>query len=122
MARENLLTGVGFGNYERAYAEYSLLNWPIALGHAHNYYINILAEVGVIGAMAYLLFWVVIFIQVIRILRHSEWPQRGMALGLVAAWTAISVHHATDKLYVNNMFIYFGVMLGLQQVLDIRSD
>lgn len=122
MARENLWTGVGFGNYERAYADYSLLNWSIALGHAHNYYINILAEVGVIGALAYVLLWVAIFIQVIRILKHNEWPQRGMALGLVAAWTAISVHHAVDKLYVNNMFIYFGVMLGLQQILDVRND
>jgi len=44
------------------------------------------------------------------------------ALGLLAAWTAISVHHVVDKLYVNNMFIYFGVMLGLQQVLDKQND
>ncbi len=122
MATENLWTGVGFGNYERAYADYALLNWPIALGHAHNYYINVLAEVGAVGAVAYVLLWVIIFVQVIRILRRSEWPQRGLALGLMAAWTAISVHHAFDKLYVNNMFIYFGVMLGLQQILDIQND
>jgi len=122
MARENLLTGVGFGNYDRAYEEFAALNWPIALGHAHNYYINLLAEVGVIGTVAYLLLWAAIFIQVVRILKHSDWPQRGIALGLLAAWTAISVHHMVDKLYVNNMFIYFGVMLGLQQILDVRDD
>jgi putative inorganic carbon (HCO3(-)) transporter len=122
MARENLATGVGFGNYERAYPDYALMNWPFALGHAHNYYINLLAEVGVVGTLAYLLLWAVIFIQAIRILRHSNWPVRGIALGLIAAWTAITVHHAVDKLYVNNMFIYFGVMLGLQQVLDIQND
>jgi O-antigen ligase len=122
MARENLITGVGFGNYERAYEEFALQNWPIALGHAHNYYINLLAEVGVVGTIAYLFLWVVIFLQTLRILRRSDWPQRGIALGLLAAWTAISIHHVVDKLYVNNMFIYFGVMLGLQQVLDKRND
>jgi len=122
MARENLVAGVGFGNYDRAYEEFALLNWPIALGHAHNYYINLLAEVGIIGTIAYLFLWTVIFLQALRILRKGDWPQRGIALGLLAAWTAISVHHVVDKLYVNNMFIYFGVMLGLQQVLGKQND
>lgn len=122
MARDNLWTGVGFGNYEPAYPDYALLNWPIPLGHAHNYYINLLAEVGVIGAIGYLLFWAVVFLQVIRILRTKDWNKRGMALGLLAAWTALSVHHLVDKLYVNNMFIFIGVMLGFQQVLDIQDD
>jgi O-antigen ligase len=122
MAKENLVTGVGFGNYDRAYEDFALLNWPFALGHAHNYYINLLAEVGVIGLVAYLLLWTVIFVQSIRILQRVDWPQRGIALGLLAAWTAITIHHFVDKLYVNNMFIFFGVMLGLQQVLDKLDD
>jgi O-antigen ligase len=122
IARENLWSGVGFGNYGRAYGDFALLNWPFPLGHAHNYYINIVAEVGVAGLLAYLVFWGAVFVQVIRILKSSDWPRRGMALGLLAAWTAITVHHLVDKLYVNNMFIFFGVMLGLQQILDINND
>jgi O-antigen ligase len=122
MARENLWSGVGFGNYGRAYGDFALLNWPFPLGHAHNYYINIVAEAGVAGLLVYLIFWGAVFVQVIRILGSSDWPRRGMALGLLAAWTAITVHHLVDKLYVNNMFIFFGVMLGLQQILDINSD
>ncbi len=122
IARENLWSGVGFGNYGRAYGDFALLNWPFPLGHAHNYYINIVAEVGVAGLLAYIVFWGAVFVQVIRILKSSDWPRRGMALGLLAAWTAITVHHLVDKLYVNNMFIFFGVMLGLQQILDINND
>lgn len=122
MARENLWSGVGFGGYERAYENYALLNWPFPLGHAHNYYINLLAEVGTPGTAAYLLLWGVIFIQVIGLLRTRDWEKRGIALGLLAAWTSLSIHHLVDKLYVNNMFIYFGVMLGLQQVLDRQND
>ena len=122
MARDNLWLGVGFGNYEPAYGEYALLNWPYPLGHAHNYYLNILAETGILGTLAYLLFWAAVFVQLIRLLRKLSWPQRGIALGLLAAWTALAAHNLVDKLYVNNLFIFMGVMLGLQQLLDISDD
>jgi putative inorganic carbon (hco3(-)) transporter len=117
MAADRPWLGVGFGNYEPAYPDYALINWPYALGHAHNYYLNILAEVGALGAAAYVVLWVAIFWQVIRLSGRLDWPRRGLALGLLAAWTALSVHHLVDKLYVNNLYIYMGVMLGLQQLL-----
>src|SRR5262249_41755600 len=44
MAADNPWVGVGFGAYEIAYPRYALMNWPNALGHAHNFYINMLAE------------------------------------------------------------------------------
>jgi putative inorganic carbon (hco3(-)) transporter len=61
-AAENMIVdrpyaGVGFGNYGAAYEQYRALNWPIALGHAHNYYLNIFAETGVFGLLAYLAMW-----------------------------------------------------------------
>ena len=119
MAQENLWLGVGFGNYEPAYADYALLNWPYPLGHAHNYYLNLLAEVGVVGLLAYLVLWTAVFWQTIRLLQRLDWPVRGIALGLLAVWIAISVHHLVDKLYVNNIYIHLGVMLGLLQLLEI---
>jgi O-antigen ligase len=122
MARDNFWMGVGFGNYEAAYSEYALLNWPLPLGHAHNYYLNILAETGVIGAAIYLVFWIIVFIQSTFLLRGADWLKRGIVLGLLAAWTVIAVHQVVDKLYVNNLFIYMGVMLGLQQVIARNHD
>ena len=118
MARDNLWLGVGFGNYEPAYADYALINWPAALGHAHNYYLNLLAEIGIIGLLAYLVLWGAIIWQTLRVLRQADWPERGIALGLLGAWTALTVHHVVDKLYVNNIYIHLGVMLGLLQLLD----
>lgn len=118
MARDHLWTGVGFGNYEPAYADYALINWPAALGHAHNYYINLLAEVGVLGLVTYLVLWTAVFWQTLRTVRGQTWPARGVALGLLAAWTALSVHHFVDKLYVNNIYIHLGVMFGVLQLLD----
>ncbi|MGC8786842.1 MAG: O-antigen ligase family protein [Anaerolineae bacterium] len=46
--------GVGIGNYPVAYPQYALGRWRDALGHAHNYYLNIAAEAGIIGLSAYL--------------------------------------------------------------------
>ncbi|MDX1686753.1 MAG: O-antigen ligase family protein [Candidatus Promineifilaceae bacterium] len=117
MARNNLWLGVGFGNYEPAYDDYALINWPFPLGHAHNYYLNILAETGVLGTAAYLLFWAAVFWKTLGLLRRLGWPERGVVLGLLAAWTALSVHHLLDKLYVNNLYLHLGVMFGILQLL-----
>ncbi|NCF65194.1 MAG: hypothetical protein GWP61_04420 [Chloroflexi bacterium] len=117
MLRDDVWLGSGFGNYAVAYPKYALINWPDALGHAHNYYINLLAEVGVLGLTAYLLFWSAVLWQTIRLLRHQAWPERGISLGLLAIWAALAAHHLVDKLYVNNIYIHLGVLLGLLQLL-----
>ncbi|MGI9058235.1 MAG: O-antigen ligase family protein [Ktedonobacteraceae bacterium] len=56
------LTGVGIGNYPDAYPRYYLTIFVNSLGHAHNYYINIAAETGAIGLIAFLLFLTAIFV------------------------------------------------------------
>jgi putative inorganic carbon (HCO3(-)) transporter len=123
MWRANFWNGVGFGDYEPAYPDYRLLNWPIALGHAHNYYLNVAAETGVIGLVAYLLLWGAVFWQTWRVTRRfpvGDW-RRGLAIGLLGAWAHLSVHHLFDNLYVNNVHLHVGVMLGLVAVLGTRA-
>ena len=121
MARDKPWLGIGFGNYGTAYASYALINWPDPLGHAHNYYLNLLAEVGIIGLAAYGLLWIAVFWQTLRVLGEESWPMRGVALGLLGIWTALTVHHAVDKLYVNNIYIHLGVSLGLLQLIDLHT-
>jgi O-antigen ligase len=121
MAGDQPWLGIGFGNYGAVYAEYALLNWPDALGHAHNYYLNTLAEVGVFGFMAYMLLWGMVFWQTLRILGRETWPVRGVALGLIGVWTALTIHHMVDKLYVNNIYIHLGVLFGLLQLVDFHT-
>ena len=113
MFRHNLWTGVGLGGYEPAYGDYALINWPIALGHAHNIYLNLAAETGVIGLIAYLLLWAAVFWQTWRATRRARGLLRGIAIGLLGTWTHLSVHHLLDNLYVNNVHLHIGVMLGL---------
>ncbi|HET8840643.1 MAG TPA: O-antigen ligase family protein, partial [Ktedonobacteraceae bacterium] len=48
--------GIGIGNYPDVYANYYITIFSNSLGQAHNYYINIAAETGAIGLVAYLCF------------------------------------------------------------------
>jgi putative inorganic carbon (HCO3(-)) transporter len=122
MAADAPWLGVGFGNYEAAYPRYALMNWPIALGHAHNYYLNLLAETGLIGLLGYLIAWGGVFGMTLRLLRCRAGIARGMALGLLGVWVHLSVHSLFDKLYVNNLFLHLGAMLGLIGILLIAGN
>jgi putative inorganic carbon (HCO3(-)) transporter len=113
MLRFNLWTGVGFGCYEPAYRDFGLINWPVALGHAHNYYLNTAAETGLVGLAAYLFLWCAVFWQTWRATRRAGGLLRGVAVGLLGTWTHLTVHHFLDNLYVNNVHLHVGVFLGL---------
>jgi O-antigen ligase len=56
------ILGVGIGNYPDAYPPYHIAKFIDPLGHAHNYYINVAAEMGTIGLVVYVLFLLAIFI------------------------------------------------------------
>ncbi len=113
MFRYNLWAGVGFGCYEAAYPTFALIDWPIALGHAHNYYLNLAAETGLIGLLAYGSLWGVIFWKTWCVTRSARGLTRGLAVGLLGSWTHISVHHLLDNLYVNNTHLQVGVLFGM---------
>lgn len=117
MAEDRPLLGVGLGNYETAYDRYRLINWHQPLGHAHNYYLNILAETGMIGFFAYAMFWLLIWGLTWRAMRHPDIFARSMAIGLLGAWTYIAGHSLFDNLYVNNVFLHIGVLLAILAIL-----
>ena len=113
MVESYSVLGVGAGNYEIAYSSYRLLNWPEALGHAHNYYLNVLAETGIMGFTAYITMWVgIISITWLSTLTQDTFA-RCVAIGLLGSWIYLAVHSLTDNLYVNNMFLHIGVLMGL---------
>ncbi len=113
MADESPWLGVGFGSYEAAYGRHALVNWPLALGHAHNYYLNVLAETGALGLAAYLGMWIALGALGLRVRLLSDAFARGVGVGVLGAWAHIAVHSLFDKLFVNNLFLHFGAMLGL---------
>jgi putative inorganic carbon (hco3(-)) transporter len=121
MATEQPYIGVGLGNYDVRYAMVRLPNWDAALGHAHNLYLNLLAETGIIGLLAYLLLWGYI-VKLSWNARSTLDPLgRAAAVGLLGAWAYLAVHSMLDNLYVNNVIIHIGVMLGILVILHSSS-
>jgi len=117
MASSHPVFGVGLGNYEVVYSEYRLFNWHFPLGHAHNYYLNILAETGIIGLLGYGKGWLGIIWLTWRVRRHPDVFARLVAIGLLGSWVYLAVHSLFDNLYVNNIFVHMGLMLAVLAVL-----
>ena len=117
MAEDRPLLGVGLGNYEVVYDRYRLINWREPLGHAHNYYLNILAETGMLGLFAYVTFWLMICGLTWQAGRHPDIFARSMAVGLLGAWTYLAVHSLFDNLYVNNLFLHIGALSAILAIL-----
>ena len=105
------------GNFQAAYDDYRLLNWHHALGHAHSVYLNAVAETGFVGLGAYLLVWANIFLVTLRAIRDSVGWRWGVSLGLLGVWTHLSVHNLVDYLFVNNLHLYLGALLGVLAVI-----
>ncbi len=62
MFMDHPITGVGIGNYADAYPHYFITIFVNSLGHAHNYYINMAAEAGILGLITLLLFLATVFV------------------------------------------------------------
>ncbi len=117
------ILGVGIGNYADAYPHYFVTIFMDPLGHAHNYYINIAAETGSIGLIAYLLFLLATFVAGGRAYQHisrMQAPQkivqmlrndRALAIGLLAALISVCVHNIFDNLYIHSLTNLIALLL-----------
>jgi O-antigen ligase len=79
--------GVGIGNYATAYPQYALGRFVLPLGHAHNYYINIAAEAGIFGLLAFTYFLIAVFVAGGRVYKHMH-----------AKWTSMQADRAKSAL------------------------
>jgi len=113
MAQAHPWLGVGLGNYGAAYPQYRLFFWEIPLGHAHNIYLNVLAETGAVGLVTYVILWGSVIALTIAVIGRAEGLGRGLALGLLGAWTHLSIHQLFDSLYVNNIHFLIAALLAL---------
>jgi putative inorganic carbon (hco3(-)) transporter len=109
--------GVGAGNYSEAYPAYFVGPWPEALWHAHNFYLNMLAELGVLGGALLVLMLGLAFRQLGGALLRSEDQQRtfwrALLAGCIGGLVVFSVHNMFDSLFVHSVNVQMGVLLGL---------
>ena len=128
--------GVGPGNYAAVYPQVRLTRWEDPLGHAHNTYLNVLAENGLIGICAYLVLWTGVVIWLLRMRQQILRGKREMVdreldlvpssaapllsptwnaailIGVLGVVVHLSVHHLFDNLFVQGIYLHVALWLG----------
>ncbi len=109
---DNLLTGVGIGNYSFYLDPTTPYRTPI---YAHNLYLDLGAELGVFALLTWLfLVAVTIYELLIASRRTSDKALSCLALGLVGSWVWYSVHSFFDtSIYAPNILAMLLVILSL---------
>ncbi|HZU12707.1 MAG TPA: O-antigen ligase family protein [Chloroflexota bacterium] len=117
------LLGVGIGNFGLAYPRYHPRGWYASLEHAHNYYINVAAEAGVVGLGAYLLVAGSALWYSYRAIRlATDRFSFVAALGLLGVLVATDFHNVFDVLYVHGLVALLGLLVALVPVsLGVRE-
>ena len=84
------------------------------MGHAHNLYLNIAAETGLLGLGAYLVLVLAIVYVGRRALRNrGDRAVRALAVGILGSLAAYSIHNLFDMLFVQGMGVLLGLLLAL---------
>ncbi len=96
MIRENWLVGIGLGAYETAYFLYGKRDGSLIVSQAHNDYLQIVADCGIVGGALVIWFIAVFFRDLMRALGHRNEMMAGLALGCGAGAVAMLVHSLFD--------------------------
>jgi putative inorganic carbon (HCO3(-)) transporter len=111
--------GVGPGNYATVYPLVRLPQWEEPLGHAHNIYLNVLGETGLLGLALYLALWLVALVWLIRWWRayrrqENSW-QAALTLGVIGVLVHLSVHQLFDNLFVQGIHLQLALWFAIIQ-------
>jgi len=109
--------GVGIGNFNTDFFRFSIAGWPKSAGHAHNYYLQALAETGVLGLLAYLGVLAAAGRSGWRAVRGAVRAGRGwdsaVLIGAFGVLVAIMAHSIFEDLHVLNMGIHWAAVIAL---------
>lgn len=115
---EDFPLGVGWYGYRFVYPDYNfyLEDTSVIMYHCHNIFLNVCAELGYHGLLAFLLIWWGIFLPAAWRLAyhgHSLWL-KAMGRGYVLATVGIAIGGLTDHVYFNTqMGLCFWLLGGL---------
>ena len=119
MWKERPIFGSGLGtfmyNFERF--NYDKKEYPWGPSYAHNCYMQMLAETGILGLCAFMWIIITLFKKSLKIIKISkDYIYRNISIGLLGGLLAYLVHSAFDtNLYNLDIGILFWILLGLNQ-------
>ncbi len=112
--RNNLPFGAGIGAFAAAYTPYDTMNGLGRVEQAHNDYLQILADAGLVGLVLAGYFIFKLFRTGLRSAKSENIYRRGVALGALAGCFAILVHSIFDfVLHTTAITLMFLTLVGL---------
>jgi O-antigen ligase len=88
--------GTGLGAFGVVYTRYDTRNGSFRLEQAHNDYLQVLSDAGVIGAALGLFFIIMLFRMALERAQSNDVFRRGVAMGALAGCFAVLVHSFFD--------------------------
>jgi O-antigen ligase len=108
------LVGAGLGAFSLAYTRYDTRNGLFRLEQAHNDYLQVLADAGVVGAILGLFFIVALFRMGFQRRETEDRFRRGVVTGALAGCFAVLVHSFFDfTLHTTSNALLFLVLAAL---------
>ncbi len=106
--------GTGLGSFGVVYTQYDTRNGLFRLEQAHNDYLQVLSDGGIIGAALALAFVVVLFYLALKRAKSQDGFRRGVALASLSGCFAVLVHSFFDfTLHTTSNALLFLVMAAL---------
>lgn len=118
------ILGVGPGNYTLAYQDVASAPWFASRGHAHNYYLHITAEAGLLGLIAYLGLIGAVCYSISQAFNqsHQDPFRRSILIGSCGMIAAVAGHSLFENLHVLHMPIQMAATWALAQSLMDPTD
>jgi len=105
--------GVGLGQYAAVYPEVAIARWADPLGHAHNMYLHVLGEQGLLGAVGLAFFFLGGLAATWKGIKQCTGWRRAVVLGCWGMLWHLAVHSVVDLLFVQGIYLLVGLVLGL---------
>jgi O-antigen ligase len=96
MIRAHFGTGIGLGAFETAFPIYSQSDGSLQIGQAHNDYLQLVAEAGILGVILLLWFLGIVISQTFRGMQSSDPLMAALALGSGGSIVGMMVHSIFD--------------------------
>ncbi|HDP35419.1 MAG TPA: O-antigen ligase domain-containing protein, partial [Candidatus Hydrogenedentes bacterium] len=110
MAWDNLFTGVGPGNFAIAYPAYQYIGAG-DVREAHNGFLQMFAETGLLGGLLFALFWVYFGLWgAWRIIHETNTDEKCILLGLYTGVTAFCLHAFLDINFSHPSLVMFAIV------------